>query len=226
MFPINFDNVLIENRRRRGQYSDIYTAYEFSQSLPLALKLQKLKKSPSSNIHNEIEILKKLHSVQGIPKVYWEGEVQGRYGFLSNLLGKSLQKLHNSFNNFSLESIMNLAVMGLNILQGVHEKGFIHGNLTPENFFFGKEKEENQLFLIDFNATRSFLINHDQSKHVPFSTVEEFNANMEFVSAGAHDFIQASRKDDLESLGYVLCYLFLGKLKWQNIKKLTLRKLY
>jgi hypothetical protein len=32
----------------------------------------------------------------------------------------------------------------------------------------------------------------------------------------SHDCIELTRRDDLESLGYVLLYLYLSRLDWQN----------
>jgi hypothetical protein len=42
--------------------------------------------------------------------------------------------------------------------------------------------------------------------------------SLTYASINSHNLIQLSRRDDLESIGYMLIYLHLGRLKWQNIQ--------
>jgi hypothetical protein len=37
-----------------------------------------------------------------------------------------------------------------------------------------------------------------------------------YASINAHDCIELSRRDDMESVGYILLYFYLGELPWKN----------
>jgi hypothetical protein len=45
-----------------------------------------------------------------------------------------------------------------------------------------------------------------------------------YASINSHNYLELSRRDDLESLGYMMIYLYLGTLSWQDISVLTTDK--
>lgn len=55
---------------------------------------------------------------------------------------------------------------------------------------------------------------------------DRFCGTARYASIAAHDGEEQSRKDDLESIGYMMVYLFNGKLPWQNIKHKEKKKRY
>ena len=54
--------------------------------------------------------------------------------------------------------------------------------------------------------------------HRKFKEKRPFLGTSRYASIAAHKGYELGRKDDLESLGYVLVFLYKGHLPWQKIK--------
>ena len=70
-----------------------------------------------------------------------------------------------------------------------------------------------ELFIIDFGLAGCFK--DEKQKHIPMKTGERLMGTPRYMSVNMHQQITPSRRDDLESLGYILIYLHTGKLPWQ-----------
>ncbi|KAI0310387.1 kinase-like domain-containing protein, partial [Amylostereum chailletii] len=102
-------------------------------------------------------------------------------------------------------------------LESLHSRGYIHRDIKPSNFLFGLEEESMRVFLIDFGLAHRY-IDPDSGRHIPFNHTKELIGTPRWASINAHSGIEQSRRDDLESLAYVLIYFARGSLPWQKMK--------
>lgn len=105
-----------------------------------------------------------------------------------------------------------IGVKFLKILEGVHKKFIIHRDLKPENFLVQGEKD---MMLIDFGLSKRY-VDH-RGRHIPRTENKPFRGTLRYCSINMHLGVENSRRDDLESLGYVIIYFCKGKLPWQGI---------
>ena len=81
----------------------------------------------------------------------------------------------------------------------------------------GRNEFNDVLYLIDFGLSKKY-IDPKTGEHVKFKNNHRLNGTARFASIHALEGYELSRRDDLESLGYVLVYLLKGNLPWTRIK--------
>jgi len=141
-----------------------------------------------------------------------------------DLLGPSLESLFQKHKKrFSLQTVIKLAIGFIDIIQYIHSNGYIHRDLKPDNFTIGYT-DKDKLFCIDFGLAKKYITK--TGEHIKFSKNRRFCGTATYASIAAHENVEQSRKDDLESIAYILIYLYKGKLPWKSIKTKDKRKKY
>jgi casein kinase 1 len=185
-----------------------------------AIKIMALRYAPY--LENEVQIYQTLKGIKNIPSLYASGIEAGKFNYMvMDLLEQSVEQIRANYEKqMSIKLVVHLSVQMLNIVEQIHDRGILHRDLKPANFLIKtNEKNISEIYLIDFGLARSFL--DDKSRHYALKTNETIVGTQRYMSINTHHGISPSRRDDLETLGYIMLFLYYGELPWQNQKSLA-----
>ena len=204
-----------------GAFGEIYHAFNTTSQEQFAIKLEHLDiRRPQ--LYYEARILSFLQKQQdplliGFPRFYYYTSTQEFNLMVIELLGPSLEDMFSLCNKrFSLKTVLLLSDQMLTRLENLHKYGFLHRDVKPENFLLGFGKNNEIVYLIDFGLSKKYLTK--EALHIPFKEGKKLTGTARYASLFTHLGYEQSRRDDIESLGYMMVYFLKGNLPWQNIK--------
>lgn len=196
-----------------GTFGKIFKGTNINNNTIVAIKIEKA--SDSKLLFNEAKIYKNLEGNAGIPRLLSFGK-EGLFNYLViDLLDESLEELRNICGGkMSLKCVLNIGLQLLTRIETVHAAGLIHRDIKPDNFLI--DRKSNTIYIIDFGLTKRYLDN--SGNHLPFTQGKKLTGTARYVSINVHDGASPTRRDDIESIGYLLIYILNGNLPWQSIK--------
>ena len=210
----------------QGSYSVIYEGINIENDERVAIKLESRNNSNENQIlEREIFYLYLLRHTPGIVKIITTGKTKKYNILIEPLLGPTLYTLFLDHNkNFTIKDICQIAIQCITRLESVHKKGIIHCDIKPENFLIGL-RDKRIIYLIDFGLSKKYRSDRTK-KHIQFTITKTMIGTARYASMNALSGLQLSRRDDLESLSYVILYFLTKKLPWQGITAKSLDKRY
>ena len=169
-----------------------------------------------------------LHILKGfgIPKLVSFGKIKNYLVSIEQYLGKSLHDLVVYYRDkLTIQDKCLISIQLIDRIEYLHSKKLIHRDIKPHNFLIGFD-DPNVIYLTEFRFCTKYR-SSKTGKHIKHDLRGTFTGGLLYSSANAQRGMQQSRKDDLESLGYVLLYLFKGKLPWdlENLENIDLMNL-
>jgi len=209
-----------------GSFGDIYLGTNINTGEEVAIKLESVK-TRHPQLAYEYKVYRILAGGVGIPNVRWFGREGDFNVMVMDILGPSLEDLFNFCSRkFTLKTVLMLADQMLARIEYVHTKNFIHRDLKPDNFLIGLGRRKlNQIYIIDFGLAKRYR-DPRTHRHIPYVEGKSLTGTARYASINTHLGIEQSRRDDLESLGYVLMYFNRGQLPWQGLKANTKKEKY
>ena len=200
----------------KGSFGNIYLSKESNVNEYYAIKLENKNTSPNL-LENEASMLLHVNCPRS-PAVKIFGCTTNYNILIMELLGKSLEDIFENVlekKNMSLRCVCNLGIQMIEILEFIHNKNVIHRDIKPDNFLMSNGSNK-YLYLLDYGLAKKYR-ETNKSKHFPLMQGKKLTGTARYASVNALNGVTQSRRDDLESVGYVLLYFLKGKLPWQGL---------
>ena len=195
----------------KGSFGSVFKGENILDNSLVAIKVEN-RNAKNALLGIECNFLSILKGY-GIPEVKSYG-YHGKYCLLiQELLGNNLMQIKHSIKRFSLKDIVMMGIQIMDRIEYVHSKNIIHRDIKPENFVVGYN-DDTTLYIIDFGISKKYRSNR---KHLKFQLLGKMFGTVRYSSYNASRGVEQSRRDDLESIGYMLVYLATGKLPWQGL---------
>jgi serine/threonine protein kinase len=203
-----------------GSFGEVYIGYDKIEGNHVGIKLEDADKKHI--LKHEYDVYLDVVSagkITHIPKIYWYGVLpDNRKALVMQFLGNSLEYMitRKCRGVFTVKTTLMIGIQALKLLYDLHESNYIHRDIKPDNFLTAAPGEDPlQLYLIDFGLAKRYK--SQDRVHLKQASGKSIVGTARYSSINSHLGIELSRRDDLESLGYMLIYFIKGRLPWQGI---------
>jgi len=215
---IFISNYELINKIGSGSFGEVYLVENKSDNKTYAAKIEEA--CNKNRLKSEYNIYKKVNKDNknvGIPQIYNFIHTPDYNIMIMELMGPCLESMFEEYDKqFKLNTLFKIGLDMFNLIENFHKKGFIHRDIKPGNFIFNNKKPYDKLYIVDFGLSKPYIIN---GEHIESKFDRSLIGTARYCSQNIHWGFEPSRRDDLESICYILIYFFKGCLPWQGLKK-------
>jgi serine/threonine protein kinase len=169
----------------------------------------------------EILVLQRIHEKGNFPLLYnCHSDEDGNYFYLvESLIGPTLKSLYKLCEQiFDSYTIINIEIDLIKNIKILHDCGFFHRELKPDNLAFGNLSYENyysknEIGILDFSNSKINLFPNGKIRYLKRKV--KYAGNKFYSSSNALKGKDTCKKDDLIRIFYILKYFFRQDLPWK-----------
>ena len=207
--------VTVVRQLGRGSFGSVYEVEDRSGGT-WAMKVETT--TPQfSQLQYEYRVYAALAGKAGVPRVHaFRKDSRHRY-LVMDRLGDNLHTvlMKSPARRLPLKYVCVVGIRILNRLEALHKSGFVHRDVKPQNFLLSAAGDPSDIWAVDFGLAKAYR--DPSGNHIPYrSNKRGLTGTPRFASTFAQRGEENGRRDDLESLMYVLAFLYHGELPWQR----------
>eukprot|EP00163_Fabomonas_tropica_P012770 TRINITY_DN2412_c0_g1_i1.p1 TRINITY_DN2412_c0_g1~~TRINITY_DN2412_c0_g1_i1.p1 ORF type:complete len:798 (-),score=230.00 TRINITY_DN2412_c0_g1_i1:183-2576(-) len=195
-----------------GSFSDVFSGWDIKNQKRVAIKVEVRKHRGASLLGEEANIMKMLTDSEAFPTIHWAGKESRYYVMVMDLMGPSLKKM-----SFSVRNCLRIAEQLVYAMRDLHRVNYVHLDLKPGNLVM---RSPTQVCVLDLGLAQLYR-DSNTLKHRSANRGMRLVGNPKYASVNNHRGMTLSRRDDLESIGYVLLHFLRGEVPWSRLPKVS-----
>jgi serine/threonine protein kinase len=200
-----------------GSFGKIFKTKNIYTNDILAIKVEP-KEYKLYLLKHETNIYNLLSSYIGFLNVKWYGCDDNNYYMVMDLLGKTINDVVLNNDNINIWSVCYFGIQMIERVRTIHNNSLIHRDIKPDNFLLGINDNYNILNMIDFGFTIPYIDENNQ--HIKQTTNSNVLGTPNYISIHNHTGISNSRRDDIESICYIILFMYNGSHLWKDTASL------
>ena len=154
---------------------------------------------------NEAKIYNYLNNIEFIPIFKGFIKDENNIYIIIELMDDNISILKN---NITSTKFKNISIQLINTIEFLHTKGIVHRDIKPNNILLSN----NKIKICDFGFSKQIIKN---KKHIEYKKIDKIIGTPNFISINIHNLIEPTRRDDIESIFYIIIYL-IKDLPWRE----------